>query len=72
MKTFLACSPYKSIKPMLLSLGPRCVGLESDLRYRVFYQKRLDRIRNAEMAKRNRERAKNPTVFPSVPTGGLG
>ncbi|MCJ1229944.1 hypothetical protein MMC12_006615 [Toensbergia leucococca] len=46
---------------------PRVFSLQ-----KVFYQKRLDRIRNAEMAKRNRERAKNPTVFPSVPTGGLG
>lgn len=39
---------------------------------KVFYQKRLDRIRNAELAKRNRERLKSPTLFPSVPTDGLG
>ena len=38
---------------------------------RNFYQMRLDRIRNAEIAKRNRERLKNPSVFPSVPAGGL-
>ncbi|KAF6224019.1 hypothetical protein HO133_010593 [Letharia lupina] len=39
---------------------------------KVFYQKRLDRIRNAELAKRNRERLKSPTLFPSVPAGNLG
>ncbi|KAF3007811.1 hypothetical protein E8E13_010511 [Curvularia kusanoi] len=32
-----------------------------------FYQMRLDRIRNAEIAKRNRERLQNPANFPSVP-----
>ena len=30
---------------------------------------RLDRLRNAEISKRNRERLRNPTAFPSVPTG---
>jgi hypothetical protein len=34
---------------------------------RNFYQVRVDRIRAAEMAKRNRERLSNPTLFPSVP-----
>ncbi|KAI8934002.1 hypothetical protein NX059_008773 [Plenodomus lindquistii] len=33
-----------------------------------FYQMRLDKIRNAEIAKRNRERLSNPANFPSVPT----
>jgi hypothetical protein len=28
---------------------------------------RLDKIRNAEIAKRNRERLQNPANFPSVP-----
>lgn len=37
--------------------------------YRVFFQKRLDRLRNAEIAKRNQERMRNPTLFPNVPTG---
>ncbi|KAG9197908.1 hypothetical protein B5807_03613 [Epicoccum nigrum] len=32
-----------------------------------FYQMRLDKIRNAEIAKRNRERLQNPANFPSVP-----
>ena len=42
------------------------------MEYRIFYQKRLDRIRNAEAARRNRERLKNPTTFPSVPSKDLG
>ena len=40
-------------------------------RFRNFFQMRLDRIRNAEISKRNRERLKNPSVFPSVPSGDL-
>ncbi|KAL9612118.1 MAG: hypothetical protein Q9167_003270 [Letrouitia subvulpina] len=39
---------------------------------KIFYQKRLDRIRSADIAKRNRERLKNPSLFPSVPSGDLG
>ncbi|TID15610.1 DUF1742-domain-containing protein [Venturia nashicola] len=46
--------------------GPRIFTLHKN-----FYQQRLDRIKNAEIAKRNRERLKNPTTFPSVPTGNL-
>ncbi|CAN9201961.1 unnamed protein product [Alternaria alternata] len=34
-----------------------------------FYQMRLDKLRNAEIAKRNRERLNNPANFPSVPSG---
>lgn len=34
---------------------------------RSFYQMRLDKIRNTEIAKRNRERLQNPANFPSVP-----
>ncbi|MCJ1260895.1 hypothetical protein MMC22_000759 [Lobaria immixta] len=43
--------------------------------HKVFYQKRLDRKRNAEIAKRDRERLnalKNPALFPSVPRNNLG
>lgn len=47
----------------------QCANLLTD---RAFYQRRLDRIRNAEVAKRNRERLKTPTLFPSVPSGNLG
>lgn len=28
---------------------------------------RLDKLRNAEIAKRNRERLQNPSFFPSAP-----
>ncbi|KAL9125306.1 MAG: hypothetical protein Q9217_005475 [Psora testacea] len=46
---------------------PRIYALQ-----KVFYQKRLDRIRNTEITKKNRERMRNPTLFPSVPSGNLG
>ncbi|KAF9738720.1 UPF0589 protein C32H8.01c [Paraphaeosphaeria minitans] len=36
---------------------------------RNFYQMRIDRIRNAEAAKRNRERLSNPANLPSPPSG---
>ncbi|KAJ5105425.1 hypothetical protein NUU61_002772 [Penicillium alfredii] len=32
---------------------------------------RIDRLRNIEMAKRNQERFKNPSLFPSAPSGDL-
>ncbi|KAI0406363.1 DUF1742-domain-containing protein [Xylaria palmicola] len=41
---------------------PRVFSLQ-----RGFYQQRLDRKRQAEVAKRNRERLSNPNFFPSVP-----
>ncbi|KAI1076361.1 DUF1742-domain-containing protein [Whalleya microplaca] len=41
---------------------PRVFSLQ-----RAFYQQRLERKRQAEMAKRNRERLSNPNLFPSVP-----
>ncbi|TKA71196.1 hypothetical protein B0A49_06124 [Cryomyces minteri] len=44
--------------------GPRIYAL-----HKTFYQKRVERIRSAEIAKRNRERLSNPTAFPSVPSG---
>ncbi|KAJ9243750.1 hypothetical protein DTO169E5_2379 [Paecilomyces variotii] len=37
--------------------------------HKNFYQMRVDRLRNIELAKRNRERLKDPALFPSVPTG---
>ncbi|OOF97806.1 hypothetical protein ASPCADRAFT_205066 [Aspergillus carbonarius ITEM 5010] len=46
--------------------GPRVFALHKN-----FYQMRLDRMRNAEVAKRNRQRLQDPSLFPSVPTGGL-
>ncbi|CAJ2511691.1 Uu.00g073160.m01.CDS01 [Anthostomella pinea] len=41
---------------------PRVFALQ-----RTFYQQRVDRKRQAEMARRNRERLSNPNFFPSVP-----
>ncbi|KAI1780933.1 DUF1742-domain-containing protein [Hypoxylon cercidicola] len=49
-------------KPPKLEEEPRVFSLQ-----RTFYQQRLDRKRQAEMAKRNRERLSNPNYFPSVP-----
>lgn len=46
--------------------GPRTYSLQ-----RNFYQMRIDRLRNIEQAKRNQERLKNPTLFPSVPKNDL-
>jgi hypothetical protein len=34
---------------------------------KAFYQQRVDKKRNAEIAKRNRERLQNPNLFPRVP-----
>jgi len=36
---------------------------------RMFYQQRVSKKRQAEIAKRNRERLQNPNFFPSVPKG---
>ncbi|KAJ5881806.1 uncharacterized protein N7529_000478 [Penicillium soppii] len=44
--------------------SPRIYSLHKN-----FYQMRTDRLRNIEMAKRNQERLKNPSLFPSVPSG---
>ncbi|KAI1754898.1 DUF1742-domain-containing protein [Xylaria castorea] len=41
---------------------PRVFALQ-----RTFHQQRIDRKRQAEIAKRNRERLSNPNFFPSVP-----
>lgn len=34
---------------------------------KAFYQQRIDKKRNADIAKRNRERLQNPNLFPQVP-----
>jgi hypothetical protein len=44
--------------------GPRVFQLQKH-----FYNMRLEKMRNAEAAKRNRDRLKNPQLFPSVPSG---
>lgn len=46
--------------------SPRVFSLHKN-----FYQMRIDRLRNIEMAKRNRQRLQDPSLFPSVPSGGL-
>ncbi|KAE9377767.1 DUF1742-domain-containing protein [Stipitochalara longipes BDJ] len=43
---------------------PRIFALQ-----KTFYQQRIDKKRNAEIAKRNRERLQNPNLFPQVPKG---
>ncbi|KAH7389547.1 VPS4-associated protein 1 [Phaeosphaeria sp. MPI-PUGE-AT-0046c] len=54
----------KSKEVSQAELGPRIYHLNKS-----FYQMRLDKLRNAEIAKRNRERLSNPANFPSVPSG---
>ncbi|KAI2632129.1 DUF1742-domain-containing protein [Hypoxylon sp. NC1633] len=49
-------------KPPTPEEEPRVFALQ-----RTFFQQRLDRKRQVEMAKRNRERLSNPNYFPSVP-----
>ncbi|KAL6234180.1 VPS4-associated protein 1 [Aspergillus navahoensis] len=46
--------------------SPRIFALHKN-----FYQMRVDRMRNLEAAKRNRQRLQDPSFFPSVPSGGL-
>jgi hypothetical protein len=50
---------------------PSLSGWQPSNTPRSFYQQRMDRIRNAEQAKRNRERLRNPNLFPTVPNGNL-
>ncbi|KAF7946651.1 hypothetical protein EAE96_009643 [Botrytis aclada] len=50
-------SPTADEKPRVFSLK------------KSFYQQRLDKKRQAEIAKRNRERLQNPNLFPQVPKG---
>ncbi|KAK2805391.1 hypothetical protein FQN51_000217 [Onygenales sp. PD_10] len=42
--------------------APRIFALHKN-----FYQMRIDRIRNMEIARRNRERLRDPGLFPSAP-----
>ncbi|RAL09028.1 AAA-ATPase Vps4-associated 1 family protein [Aspergillus homomorphus CBS 101889] len=46
--------------------SPRVFALHKN-----FYQMRIDRVRNVEVARRNRQRLQDPSFFPSVPSGGL-
>ncbi|PLN78879.1 VPS4-associated protein 1 [Aspergillus taichungensis] len=55
-----------SLKKSASSNEPRIFAL-----HKTFYQMRLDRIRNAETARRNLQRMQDPSFFPSVPSGGV-
>ncbi|KAL3427696.1 hypothetical protein PVAG01_01205 [Phlyctema vagabunda] len=46
----------------ILEEEPRTFALQ-----KAFYQQRLDKKRNAEIAKRNQQRLQNPGFFPQVP-----
>ncbi|KAK2763986.1 hypothetical protein FQN54_009605 [Arachnomyces sp. PD_36] len=46
--------------------SPRVYSLHKN-----FYQMRIDRLRNIEIAKRNRERLRDPTSFPTAPKGDI-
>ncbi|OIW25558.1 DUF1742-domain-containing protein [Coniochaeta ligniaria NRRL 30616] len=59
-----ATEAVKDTKSPELEEEPRVFELK-----RMFYQQRLDRKRQAEIAKRNRERLRDPSFFPSVPKG---
>ncbi|KIX10315.1 uncharacterized protein Z518_01397 [Rhinocladiella mackenziei CBS 650.93] len=45
---------------------PRVYALQKN-----FYQMRLDRLRNLELAKRNQQRMKDPSFFPTAPKGDI-
>lgn len=61
-----ASLPCTSTRPLSL-----CHDAVTANHRRNFYQMRIDRIRNAEAARRNRQRLQDPSFFPSVPTGGI-
>lgn len=52
--------------PAVFNEEPRIFSLKKS-----FFQMRIDRIRNAELAKRNMDRLQAPGAFPSVPSGTL-
>ncbi|EXJ62965.1 hypothetical protein A1O7_03409 [Cladophialophora yegresii CBS 114405] len=39
--------------------------------HRHFFQMRIDRLRNLEIAKRNQQRIKDPSFFPAAPRGDV-
>ncbi|KAL2073204.1 hypothetical protein VTL71DRAFT_10528 [Oculimacula yallundae] len=50
--------------PAAIEEEPRVFALQ-----KTFYQQRIEKKRNAEIAKRNRDRLQNPNLFPTVPKG---
>ncbi|KAH7356710.1 VPS4-associated protein 1 [Rhexocercosporidium sp. MPI-PUGE-AT-0058] len=55
---------FDEAAPTPVEEEPRVFALQ-----RTFYQQRIEKKRNAEIAKRNRERLQNPNLFPQVPKG---
>ncbi|KAL0262996.1 hypothetical protein SLS55_001971 [Diplodia seriata] len=49
----------------------RTTRIFTALEHPNFYQMRIRRIRDAEAARRNKDRLANPSTFPSVPKGDL-
>lgn len=79
-RSILSRSPERQVKPMKALGFSHCTSRYIPMRVywgllitscRNFYQMRVDRLRNIEVAKRNRERLKDPSLFPSVPSGGV-
>ncbi|EAW10172.1 AAA-ATPase Vps4-associated 1 family protein [Aspergillus clavatus NRRL 1] len=56
----------KAASPSATDDSPRIFTLHKN-----FYQMRIDRLRGLEMAKRNRQRLQDPSLFPAVPSGDL-
>ncbi|PQE17328.1 VPS4-associated 1 protein [Rutstroemia sp. NJR-2017a BVV2] len=57
-------TPKSPATPSAQDEEPRVFALKA-----AFYQQRIDKKRNAEIARRNRERLQNPNLFPQVPKG---
>ncbi|PQE26261.1 VPS4-associated 1 protein [Rutstroemia sp. NJR-2017a BBW] len=57
-------TPKSPATPSTQDEEPRVFALKA-----AFYQQRIDKKRNAEIARRNRERLQNPNLFPQVPKG---
>ncbi|ESZ97098.1 hypothetical protein SBOR_2528 [Sclerotinia borealis F-4128] len=55
-------TPTSSAQSSTPDQEPRVFSLK-----KAFYQQRLDRKKQAEIAKRSRERFQNPNLFPQVP-----
>lgn len=62
-KYALSCRAHTGAIPQNLAV--------SDLDNRNFFAIRLEKKRQIELAKRNRERITQPNFFPSVPKGNL-
>ncbi|CZT10651.1 uncharacterized protein RAG0_15074 [Rhynchosporium agropyri] len=52
------------LTPAVVEEEPRVFALQ-----KTFYQQRIEKKKNAEIAKRNRDRLQNPNMFPTVPKG---